>query len=598
MPKNIQSLRLAIMHHGYHLVAVIVFSLAVNLLLLVPPLYMLQMYDRVLASRSSETLLMLTLLAFGMLAAMAMLEKVRGAVLVRIGLIIEERLGDRVFSAAFRCAQARGDGRAPQSLRDLEQVRTFVSGAGFIALCDAPWVPIFLCVVFLFHPLLGLVALGGAVLIFLLAVLNELATRRPLAEAGQISMEADGFFANSIRNSEAALAMNMLPGLRRHWRHRHDAALARQAVASDRAGVILALSKFSRLMVQIAMLGCGAYLAIEQIISPGTLVAASIVMGRGLAPIEQAVAHWRSFVVARGAYGRLRRLLEARPDAADPLSLPSPQGVLSVEMAVVVPAGGKVPVLRGVTLQLEPGECLGVVGPSAAGKTSLARLLAGVWPPAQGSVRLDGADLRHWHPDQLGAAIGYLPQTVELFDGTVAQNIARFAAEPVDAERVVAAARKAGAHEMILQLPQAYHTPIGADGVSLSGGQRQRVGLARALYGDPVLVILDEPNANLDTDGDRALLAALRHLRDDRAAVVVIAHRSELLAVTDRILVLRDGVPDLYGEREAVLAKLRRPRVVVPAKTGVSTPKNMPTAPTPVAPSVTWAPAAAGANGR
>lgn len=560
-------LALALKRVRYAFFATAFFSLLINLLMLVPPLYMLQMYDRVLSSRSEITLIMLTILAAGMLGVLGLMEAIRSRVLVRVGLKYDDLLSSRVFSAAFRQAVSAANTRTSQSLRDLDKVREFMTGGGFIAFCDAPWVPIFLGIVFLFHPVLGLIALGGAFIIFCLALANELLTRKPLQDASQISAASDSFVNASLRNSEVVAAMHMLPGLQQRWRRTHEQVIARQAVASDRAGAILALSKLSRLLIQIAMLGAGAYLAILQIITPGTMIAASIVMARGLAPVEQAVSQWRNFIAARAAYGRLVKLFNDLPAEVDTLPLPAPKGHLSVQGVSAAPPGQRTLVLRNISFDLAPGEILGVVGPSAAGKSSLARVLVGVWKPLQGTVRLDGAELQHWNPSQLGRSLGYLPQDVELFDGTVAENIARFDTEAFDPTRVVEAAQKAGAHEMILGLAKAYDTSIGPDGQALSGGQRQRLGLARALYNDPTYIVLDEPNANLDSEGERALLEAMARVRTAGASVVVITHRPQILGAVDKILVLRNGMTEICDRRDVVLPKILGPRVVTHART-------------------------------
>ncbi len=539
--------------------ATLAFSLFINLLLFVVPLYMLQMYDRVLSSRSIPTLVLLTVIAVGLLAVMGLLEGVRSRLLVRTGVKLDSQVNSTVFDALFRGGIA-GTQRNAQPLRDLETVRDFLTGSGLIALCDAPWAPLFIAVCFLFHPLLGFVALAGAVVILALALVNEKATRAMLVEASRTKVGSTGFVDSSLRNADAVRAMGMAPAIYRRWAEGHGRVLALQAAASDRSGAIVAATKSLRMILQVAVLGVGAWLAVLQEITPGAMIAASIIMARALAPIEIAVGQWRGLVSARNAYGRLGALLGAMPAEAAHMRLPRPTGALQVERLVAAPPGVSKPVLKGVGFTLRAGESLGIVGPSAAGKSTLARVLVGVWPAEAGSVRLDGSEIGQWSPEELGPHVGYLPQEVDLFAGTVAENIARFQA--VEAEAVVAAACKAGVHEMIQRLPDGYDTEIGDGGRGLSGGQRQCVALARALFGDPALIVLDEPNANLDTTGEGALVAALEALKKEGRTVVLISHRPSVIAHVDKIMVLNAGTIERLGEREAVLATLTRPTPV------------------------------------
>jgi PrtD family type I secretion system ABC transporter len=535
------------------------FSFFINLLMFVGPLYMLQVYDRVLTSRNEMTLVMLTLIALAMLGVFGVLELVRSRVLVRIGCQLDRKLKDRVFSSVFAQSRGTGSGSA-QALRDLDSVREFLTGAGLIAFFDAPWVPLFLAVVFLFHPLLGAVALAGALIILALALTNEMVTRKPLTDAYKAGGQANGFVQTSLRNAEVVHAMGMQSGVRDRWSGRHDEAIGEQARASDRGGLILSSSKTVRMVLQVAMLGVGASLALAGTITPGAMIAASIIMGRALAPVEQAVGQWRGFVNARTAYRRLNDMLVESDDARRPMPLPAPQGDLSVEQLVVVPPETRATVLKGVSFRLNRGEALGVIGASGAGKSSLARALVGVWPAAGGAVRLDAANINDWDPEALGPYIGYLPQDVELFDASVAENIARL--REVDSEAVVEAAKLAGVHEMILRLPEGYDTQIGAGGHALSGGQRQRVALARAVYGDVRLVLLDEPNAYLDAEGEAALSQAIQQLKARGCTVIVITHRPQILASVDQVLALSQGQVKSFGPRDEVLAAYTRPAVV------------------------------------
>ena len=534
-----------------------VFSFFINLLMLTAPLYMLQIYDRVLASRSEPTLIVLTVLAGGLLLVMGGLDLIRSRVLVRVGVKMDGLLNARVFSAVFAQALRGARGQKAQALRDLDSLRQFLTGPGPFAFFDAPWAPLYLAVVFIFHPILGFIALAGAVVLFTMALVNELVTRRPLQLANAQAISANGFAEASLRNAEVLEALGMLPAIRQRWSAQHNQGLALQATASDRAATLTSWSKAVRISLQVAILGAGAALAIQQIITPGVMIAASILMGRALAPVEQAIGQWRHFVGARQAYQRLDQLLQAVPEEAERLTLPKPEGRLAVEQLVAAPPGQRKPVLKGLSFALEPGEALGVIGPSASGKSTLARNLVGVWGPQSGAVRLDGAEVQGWDAEELGPHLGYLPQDVELFAGNVAENISRFSPEATP-EAVVAAARGAGVHEMILQLDQGYDSEIGEQGSVLSGGQRQRVGLARALYGEPALVVLDEPNANLDAAGDEALTRAILALKARGATVVVMAHRPSAIAAVDKLLMLRDGRAEAFGPKEEVLAQVTK----------------------------------------
>jgi PrtD family type I secretion system ABC transporter len=540
--------------------ATALFSLCGNLLLFVSPLYMLQVYDRVLSSRSTTTLVMLTVIAAFMLAVMGGLEFLRSRMLVRVGSRLDAALAGRTFAGLFEMSRKSPSAVGGQVLRDLDMVRDFATGPALLVFCDAPWAPLFIAVAFVLHPVLGLVTLGGGLCIFALAVVNEMITRKALKEASAVSIGASAFAEASLRNSEVVHAMGMLPGISMRWLVRHQTALALQSSAADRAGGLLALSKFVRLFLQSAILGIGAWLALEDQITGGAIIAASIIMGRALAPIEMAVGHWKGFVGARGAWDRLSHLLNEAGSRDETMPLPRPKGALAVEKVFVVPPGSRTAVVKGVSFQLAPGEVLGIVGPSAAGKSTLARALTGVWQPGAGAVRLDGADLHAWRREEVGPALGYLPQDVELFDGSVAENIARFQA--VDPDKVVEAATKAGVHDIILGLPQGYDTRIGEGGRVLSGGQRQRIALARALYGNPSFVVLDEPNSNLDTAGEQALVEAVLDLKRGGATTVVVTHRVAILGCVDRILVLNNGEVELMGSRDEVMARLARPHVV------------------------------------
>lgn len=539
----------------------IFFGFFINLLLFVSPLYMLQIYDRVITSRSEVTLLGLTVIAALLICIYAVLETLRSRLLVRAGLLYDQNIAEPVFNAVHRANLRLPSGAHVQGLRDLDTLREFLTGSGLIAMCDAPWFPLFVFACFLLHPWFGYLAIIGACVTLALALLNEKMTKGQLNAATGSSMMANQSAQSMLRNTEVLQAMGMLTAIRKSWAVHHDRTLTLQASASDRAGAIVATTKFFRLFLQTAILGTGAYLVIQRELSPGGMIAGSILIGRTLQPIEIAVGNWKGFVAARGAFSRIRGLFVIAGAENKRMSLPRPRGGLRVsELIAAAPGPNNPPIITNVTFALEPGEILGVVGPSAAGKSTLARVLVGVWPALRGAVRLDGSDLSHWNPEELGRHVGYLPQDVELFSGTIAENIARF--QDVNPEEVIFAARLAGCHELIQRMPQGYNTQIGEGGQALSGGQRQRIGLARALYAKPSLIVLDEPNANLDSAGEEALLAAAQKLKEMSVTVVIITHKINILAVVDKILILTDGVVQAFGAREVVLQRLIGPRVV------------------------------------
>lgn len=535
------------------------FSLFINLLMLVGPLYMLQIYDRVLTSGSVETLIYLTVVAAFLILSGALLDLARARLLVRLSARLDDKLSETVFARMVRSALDTAHS-LPRPLKDLEAVRGFATGPGLLAFFDAPWMPVFIAIIFVFHPVLGLIALGGGIVLFAVAIASELLTRNPLKQAGGVSAQALSFAEDSMRNAEAVEAMGMMPGLKSAWGARHRQGLALQAAASDRAGWLTAVTKFVRPVLQVAILGAGASLVLLEQITPGVMIAASIIMGRALAPVEQAVQHWRGFLNAREGYSRLKDFFDNRDaeETAARTALPRPTGHLSVEKLVAAPPGRDKPLIKGIGFKLAAGESLGIIGPSGAGKSTLARLLVGVWQPASGHVRLDGADVAAWDSAELGGHLGYLPQDVALFDGTVAQNIARFGA--VESDKVLAAARQAGVHEIVLRLAEGYDTRLGRGGAILSGGQRQRIALARALYGDPAFVVLDEPNSNLDGEGEAALRQALLHLKAIDTTVVLIAHRPSSVQTMDKMMLLRDGMIEQFGPRDEILAKVARPQ--------------------------------------
>jgi ATP-binding cassette subfamily C protein EexD len=537
-------------------VAVAVFSCGINVLFLVPAVYMLQVYDRVLTSGSQATLLMLTLIVLFLLATLGALEWVRTQIMVRVSQRIDALLGDRLFDLSFRQALASGGVQSgAQPLQDLQALRQFATGPGLLAFFDAPWMPLYLLVMFAMHPWFGWLGVLSAAALLCISIANERSTAALLKSANQSASANQALLARTLRNAEAIEALGMLGNLRRRFRERSNEVIATQSRASAKGGRWVTLSRWLRLTLQSLALGLGAYLALANEISAGMLIAGAILLGRALYPIDQLTGVWKHFVNAREQYARIDEWLRRLPKAAERMALPAPTGRVSAESITVIPPGAQLPALRSVSFELAAGEVVGVVGPSAAGKTTLARVLLGIWPATHGKMRLDGADVYGWSRLELGPHLGYLPQDVELFDGTIAENIARFGA--ADSEQVVAAARLAGVHEMVLRFPQGYDTVIGPSAGVLTGGQRQRIALARALYGDPKLVVLDEPNSSLDEAGDSALLAALLALKARRTTVIVISHRTGVLPAIDKLLVLKEGQVAAFGPRDEVRRKLQ-----------------------------------------
>lgn len=535
------------------------FSCVINILALTPSIYMLQVYDRVLASSNETTLLMLTLLVVGLYLLSGLLEFTRSSVLIRVGNRFDMMLNQRVFTAAFERNLRRQGGNPSQAIHDLTNLRQFLTGNALFAFFDAPWTPIYIAVTFMVHPLLGLITLGGSIILFVLAYITNIATQKPLAEANQASIAAGAFANNHLRNAEVIEAMGMLPGLRSRWFGQHSRVLSLQTLASDRNARISTATRFVRISLQSLILGAGALLVIEGTITAGMMIVCSILMGKALGPVELAIGTWKQALSTRQAYARLDEMLQSAPPRGETLSLPAPKGELLLENVYASAPGGQAAILKGLNFGVKAGETVGIIGPSASGKSTLARLLVGVWPAQAGKVRLDGADVYLWNKDELGPHIGYLPQDIELFEGTIAENIARFG-EP-DPAKVIQAAERAGVHEMVLRLPKGYDTRLGVDGASLSGGQKQRVALARAIYGDPALVVLDEPNSNLDDVGEAALVQTVLDLKRRGATVILITHRMNVLSAVDKLLVMRDGTPTMYGPREEVLKALRQQQI-------------------------------------
>ncbi len=530
------------------------FSLFINLLMLTAPLYMLQVYDRVVTSRSLETLVFLTLLMVFLFGIMGTMEWVRSRILVRVSNQMDQHLSQRIYSAMFDLGIKDPSQRSPQALSDFTSLRQFMTGNGLFAFFDVPWLPIYIGLMFVFHSAFGWFTVFAAIILLSVAVINERTTKKKLSEANGENVKAQNLASSNLRNTEVLHALGMLPNIMGRWHTQHQAFLAKQTEASDMAGTFANISKILRMMFQSLILGLGAYYVVLNEMTPGMMIAGSILIGRALAPLDLLIGSWAGFNNARASYGRLNQLLTIIPADERKMQLPAPQGQVNVENLVVVPPGSKTPALKGVQFSVMPGEQVGIVGPSAAGKSTLARALLGIWPAGNGSVRIDNAEVQHYNSDQLGPHIGYLPQDIELFDGSVAENIARFG--EVDAEKVVIAAKKAGVHELILRLPEAYDTLIGSDTGALSGGQRQRIGLARALYDSPRLIVLDEPNSNLDEQGEQALAQTMGILKKEAATVFVISHRTSILRHIDKLLVLTDGQVQAFGPRDEVMKQL------------------------------------------
>lgn len=537
---------------NYFTIAIL--SAIINVIMLVPSLYMLQVYDRVLSSRNESTLLLLTLIIVVAYLVMSGLDYVRSFLAIRISSKVDMLLNTRIYRAAFMHNLMGKPMNAGQALQDLATLRQFLSGNSLFAFFDAPWFPIYLLIIFIIHPYLGVFALIGTLIHIALAIWNQTATQKPLAEANSMSVKANQLATNNLRHAEVIESMGMLPNFQNRWFNMHAKFIDLQSQASDKAGVIAVSTKFVRISLQSLILGFAALLVLDEEITAGMMIVSTILMGRTLQPVEQIISTWRGWNNTKSAYQRLDELLTANSLKKTTMALPNPKGEIAVEQVTSMPPGARKPTIQNLSFAIQPGDVLGVVGPSGAGKSTLARVLVGVWPAAAGKVRLDGADIFQWDKAELGPHIGYLPQDIELFTGSVSENIARFG--EVDAEKVVLAAKRAGVHDMILHLPEGYDTPLGDGGTGLSGGQKQRIGLARAMYNDPTFVVLDEPNANLDDAGEKALLGAIKALREAGKTIVLITHKTSTLAATNKLLVLKDGLGQAFGETQKVLSQL------------------------------------------
>jgi len=536
-------------------VSVGIFSAAVNILMLTPPMYMLSAYDRVLSSGSIPTLGMLTLIMVFLLGAMGGFEWVRSQILIRVSNRFDSLLSGRLYDISLKQALYSGGGQTQAApLQDLNGVRQFLTGNGLFAFFDAPWLPLYIGVMFLFHPVFGWLAIGAAIYFISLALINQWVTSSDLASANKKANSLATETAKRLRNAEVIFAMGFAGSLRARWREGQDGMLVDQSNGSNKGSTVTAISKTSRLMFQSLILGAGAYLAVLGEISPGSMIAGSILLGRALAPIDQMVAVWKQFITAKGQWGRLSEILSKVPLEQDKMELPNPRGALAAQQMSVGAPGSRSAILKNISFQVPAGVSVGVIGPSGSGKSTLVRSILGIWPLMSGNMRLDGADVFTWDREHLGPFIGYLPQDIELFEGTIAENIARFG--EINSEKVVNAAKAAGVHELILSLPNGYDTSLGQH--QLSGGQKQRVGLARALYGDPILVVLDEPNSNLDDVGERALFLAIRAMKARGATVVIVSHRMNILSEVDALMMMAEGTLKAFGPREQVLAEIAK----------------------------------------
>lgn len=546
------------------LIPVAVFSFFANLLMLTMPLYMMQIFDRVISGRSVETLVYLTLIAVFALSIFGLLDLMRARVMIRLGMWLDQKLNAIAFFEAIKVS-LRSRRSHTRPLRDLQELRNFMGSQALFSIFDTPWMPVYILVIWLIHPAIGMLAVAAAIIFLLLALLNELATRAPLTAAQEHQSKAQSDAESIMRNAEVVNALGMSGNIIGRWLGNYNTMLGHSQTANDRARAVLALVKTLRMMVQVAVYAVAAYLVLQHEMGPGGMIASSILLGRALAPVEGAIDTWKQASSARQAYTRLREFFAGNGGlAVEPTRLPAPKGHLAVHNLTFGYPGLKMTTIRGVSFEVTPGEVVAIVGPSGAGKSTLARLLTGIYPPMSGSVRLDGADLSRWEREEVGPYIGYLPQDVELFDGTVAENIARLG--PARDEDIVDAAQLAGVHELVLELPNGYETQIGEAGSQLSGGQRQRVGLARALFGNPPLIILDEPNANLDEEGEAALHRAIATMKARGSTIIMIAHRPSMLEQVDRIIVMREGRIQAMGERAEILKQITRPRAVPPVE--------------------------------
>ncbi len=549
LEKVLKETRKSFMYVGF-------FSFFINILMLVPSIYMLQVYDRVMASKSIETLVLLTIIVTFLFFTMGILEVIRSRILVRIGNKMDIALNGYLFDVIFNQARLNPAGASSMPITDLIKIRQYMTGNGVFALFDSPWFPVYLFVMYIFSPWFAAFTIFAALVIMTITIINEKKTKKDLAGANKMNNVSMQYLNRNLQNAEVIHAMGMNENIKNQWLKKHHGFLSAQSSASDEAGRWANMSKTLRQLFQSLTYGIGAYLAIEGLISPGVIIAGAVLMGRALQPLDLLTNSWKGFADAKEAYKRLNALLKEIPELPETMQLPAPKGEIRVENIVVAPPNSKVPTLKGINMLIPQGYTVGIIGPSASGKSTFARAVLGLWPLMGGKVRLDGADIHQWDPIDLGKYIGYLPQDIELFEGTISENISRFT--KVDADSVVEAAKIAGVHTMVLSLPNGYDTVVGAGGSTLSGGQRQRIGLARALYKKPPVIVLDEPNSNLDEEGEKALLNAILTMKQNGSTIILITHRPNILAAVDNLAVFSQGTLTMYGSKNDVLAKLNQ----------------------------------------
>lgn len=534
----------------------LLFSLVSNLMTLSVPIYSLQVLDRVISSGSMETLLMLTIIVVIALVALSLIQIVRSSVLIRLGNWLDNKLSPMLFEHGISGAVLNRSTKGSQHLQDFASIKGFLTGAGINSLLDAPWSLIFVVILFYIHPTIGFISIIGGIILLLIAIINEIKTKELLDKASEHNMLSSNYADTAARNSEAIEAMGMLSNISKIWNDISDKAMSLQTKASNRSSLLSSITKFFRMIVQIAVTGTGAYYVLQAEMTIGAMIAAGILVGRALAPFENAISSWKSFVSARKSIDRLNESLKDSYSRPETIELPDPKGLVSVEALYFAPHGSKKPTIKGIGFTLNPGDIVALIGPSASGKSTLAKLLTGVWKASSGNVRLDSADVYSWGRDNFGKHIGYLPQDVELFSGTVKANIARMDLEAED-EAIINAAKSAEVHDMILRLPNGYETDIGVAGTSLSAGQRQRIALARAFYGNPKLLILDEPNASLDSEGEAALSKAISNAKQKNITTIIISHRTSILKVVEKIIILNNGTIADFGNRDDVLKRMK-----------------------------------------
>ena len=527
------------------------FSFLINILMLVPPIYMLQIYDRVLSSKSKDTLFMLTLIVVVLLITMALLEIIRSKILIKIGNRIDNNLSNRIFDSLFQLEKVNPNKASSSYISNLTQMRQFLTGSGVFAFFDAPWITIYLLILFLFHPMFGYFALFTIFILLIITLVNEITTKQKINIATVDNLSSNNYLDSTLKNADVVNTMGMKKDIKDIWQKKYYSFLRAQNDASDSASVWTNLSKNFRLLAQSLILGLGAYLAIDQEITPGMMIAASIILGRTLAPLDLIISSWRHFITYRSSYKRIESLLHDFPKKEQLTSIPITKAELLLENMVLTPPLGDAPTIKGISLQINEGDVVAIIGNSGAGKSTLVKGILDIWPISEGKVKIDNVDMQLLNKEEIGSSIGYLPQDIELFEGTISQNISRF--KELNSDKVIKAAKIAGVHEMIVKFPKGYDSSIGSGGTKLSGGQRQRIGLARAIYNNPRLIILDEPNSNLDKAGEEALLNCIKVLKENLTTVLIITHKENILEITNKIAILENGTLKEFNETNIIL---------------------------------------------